>query len=91
MTAKERELIEMVLYLNGFETIKDAIKEEVTCWLPIPNEPIYNGHIIDNIALDDDGALHFWAGNLDTDKYATEILVADCDREKLCSEILELI
>ena len=88
---KEQELIDEVLNLNGFETIKDAIKEEVTCRLPIPNKQVYNGHVIDNVALDDDGALHFWAGNLDTDKHATEILVADCDRENLCSEILELL
>jgi len=50
---------------------------------------IVQGARLDYIVKDEDGKVHFWGGNPETDKYAEEF-VMDKETEKfVCEEILE--
>lgn len=50
----------------------------------------YRGMLIEYVILDENGEIHFWAGNPDTDKYAEEIIMDDRTKSDFCSQILDL-
>ena len=73
----EKEVIEILDEFDGYYNLTD--------W-----ELTAQGSLITHIGVDEDGAIHYFAGDIENDKHAEEILPTDEEKINLLSEFVKL-
>ena len=73
----EQEVIEILDEFDGYYNVTDL---ELTA----------QGNLITHIGVDEDGAIHYFAGDIENDKHAEEILPTDNEKIYLLSEFIRL-
>lgn len=72
--------------------LNEMFKEYETNTIPISDFDItYRGTRIDYVHKNDDGTISFWAGNLDTDKDAEELLPYEDEVNSLIRDIVSFL
>jgi hypothetical protein len=77
LTELEQEAIEILGEVDGYYNVTDF---ELTA----------QRSLITHIAVDDDNVIHYFAGDIEDDKHAEEILPTDDEKIRLLSEFVKL-